>query len=166
MKRALAIVLGTVLVACGQPTEPASTAPESIEPVSADPVFPVTSDYLDDHPSRIFQQAATYLENGDMEQATIWFYAGQLRYRVLLDCRALGASAQDLIVFSAQFEIMEPAINGWAAQNLKQMDNIVSDVLAWDESNTDRPAGYDQCDSARNDVRAVYKTIQEAARAQ
>lgn len=101
-----------------------------------------------------------------MEQATLWFYGGQLRYRVLLDCPALGASPQDLIVFSAQFEIMEPRINGWAGENLKTFVEILDRILAWDERHLDKPDKYADCEDARNSIRDTYKNIRRLALSQ
>lgn len=155
--RAIAIGFSLGLIACSAP------APES-GPTA--PVFPIAQEYLAEHPSKIFMEAATYLENGDMDSAAIWFYAGQLRYRALLDCPALKPTPQDLIVFSAQFEIMEPPVNNWAAENLGRFVQILDDVLAWDEQNVDIPAAYSDCSEARAKILSTYQTIRQAALAQ
>ncbi len=114
----------------------------------------------------MFMQAANYMNAGELEQATLWFYAGQLRYRVLLDCPALKASPQDLIVFSAQFEIMEPRINGWAGENLKPFVEILDRVLAWDDRNANKPDHYAQCGEARQAIRGTYGNIRRLALSQ
>lgn len=153
-------LLGLVFscAACAEQT--GETAPE----VQAKSVFPISESFLADHPSKIWMEAASLIEAGDMENAAIWFYAGQLRYRVLLECPAQQAAPQDLIVFSAQFETMEPRVNGWAARHLGEFVTILDDVLAWDEANAANPASYAQCQQERAEVRATFETIREQAR--
>lgn len=161
MFRALTITLCLSLTACGQPSQVAEPVAPTKPTKSA---FPVTAEYLDDHPSRIFMQAAAHLENGEMEAATTWFYAGQLRYRVHLDCPAMEASPQDLIVYSAQFEILEPSINNWAADNLEAFVPILESVLVWDDENISRPATYMECGKESARARDSYHMILESAR--
>jgi len=139
------------------------TAPEPQTTKEAKLGFKIAQSYLADHPSKIWAEAASYLEAGDMDQATLWFYAGQLRYRVWLDCPEMKAEMQDLIVFSAQFETMEPKINGWAAQNLERFVDIVDAVLAWDDANANTPPLYGTCAESRLDVRRTYDNIRSKA---
>ena len=157
MFKKLGIWLFLGLTACAEP---------AVEVVPAGPSFPITDEYLSGHPSDIFAQAANFVNQGDLEQATLWFYGGQLRYRVFLDCPALNASPQDLIVFTAQFEIMEPKINGWASENLNRFVEILDRILAWDERNLDKPANYAACIDARAKVRATYENIRRLALSQ
>jgi len=163
MFRAICISLLIGLAAC---TQAKQAEEQPVETKPAKPVFPVTADYLDDHPSKIWMQAAAYMEVGEMEAATTWFYAGQLRYRVHLDCPAMQASPQDLIVYSAQFEILEPSVNQWAAENLEAFVPILEAVLDWDDENISRPTAYLECGKENAMARDNYYMILEAARSE
>lgn len=157
ISRAVIGVAALGLMACN----PAVPEPQTIK--EAEPAFKIAESYLTDHPSKIWAEAARFLESGNMDKATLWFYAGQLRFRVLLDCPVMESDMQDLIVFSAQFETLEPKINNWAAQNLDRFVEILDDVLDWDESNIDQPKNYASCSEARSSVRTTYATIREKA---
>lgn len=154
--------LSLSLGACADTSSETDSLAKTVSEPSG-PSFPITEHYLNGHPSEIFMQAANYLEQGQMEQATLWFYAGQLRYRVLLDCPSLNPSPQDIIVYSAQFEIMEPRVNGWAGNNLNRFVEILDRVLAWDERNLQTPENYADCVDARTKIRGTYDDIRRLA---
>lgn len=163
MVRSLGITLALLIVACSNPAEPPAIKTPNPEPAVIE--VPISQNLLAAHPSKIWMQAADYMATGDMDAATIWFYAGQLRFRVLMDCPANPANPQDMIVFSAQFETMEPQINGWAAQNLDRFVDILDAVLAWDDENAAHPASYADCEQTRQKVRQTYENIRAKAEA-
>ena len=83
-------------------------------------------------PSQIMLRAARLMQAGRGDEATFWFYAGQLRWR----SRLSGGPAQDPTgepaLFSSLFETLGPPVNNWAFGDIPKLQRTIDAVLLWD----------------------------------
>ncbi|SEH30911.1 hypothetical protein [Rhizobium sp. NFR12] len=83
-------------------------------------------------PGEIMLRAAPLMQAGRGDEATFWFYAGQLRWRSRLN----GGPAQDPTgepaLFSSLFETLGPPINNWAFGDIPKLERTIDAVLLWD----------------------------------
>jgi len=79
-------------------------------------------------PSEIMLRAAPLMQAGNGDEATFWFYAGQLRWR----SRLSGGPAQDPTGEPALFETLGPPVNNWAFGDIPKLQRTIEAVLLWD----------------------------------
>ena len=83
-------------------------------------------------PSEIMLRAAPLMQAGSGDEATFWFYAGQLRWRSRLN----GGPAQDPTgepaLFSSLIETLGPPVNAWAFGDIPKLQQTIDAVLVWD----------------------------------
>lgn len=83
------------------------------------------------HPSTLYRISARLLENGKELEAAKWMYAGQLRYRFLIE--ALGdAAAEERVLFSALTESIGRPVNEYIAGNPDEWIAAMQWALDWD----------------------------------
>ena len=89
-------------------------------------------------PSEIMLRAAPLMQAGSGDEATFWFYAGQLRWRSRLN----GGPAQDPTgepaLFSSLFETLGPPVNAWAFGDIPKLQRTIDAVLLLDARYPDR----------------------------
>lgn len=82
-------------------------------------------------PPALYALSYSLFAAGAKEEASFWFYAGQLRARFDAN-RSLDTSASGVV--GLLNEKYGPTINPWAFQDLELLTRTVSKVLAWDEA--------------------------------
>lgn len=89
------------------------------------------------HPAAYFILAFKKFEEGKRDDATFWFYAGQIRYRAYLISRSNLESSGDPTLFASLMQQIGRPINEYAFGDTEQLAKIVDRALEWDASNPD-----------------------------
>ncbi|MBB3952590.1 hypothetical protein [Aureimonas jatrophae] len=84
-------------------------------------------------PSEIMLRAAPLMQAGKRDEATFWFYAGQLRWRSRLNAHSHQDPTGEPTLFSALFETLGPSVNGWAFGDIPALQRTIDAVLLWDQ---------------------------------
>lgn len=84
-------------------------------------------------PSELMLRAAPLMQEGKGDEATFWFYAGQLRWRSRLNANPDQDPTGESALFSSLFETLGPSINGWAFGDIPKLQRTIDTVLLWDE---------------------------------
>ncbi|MDD9724551.1 hypothetical protein PVV74_03685 [Roseovarius sp. SK2] len=83
------------------------------------------------HPSTLYRLSAQLLEDGNGLEAAKWMYAGQLRYRFLIE--SLGdAAAEERVLFSALNESVGRPVNEYIAGDPDEWIAAMQWALRWD----------------------------------
>lgn len=85
------------------------------------------------HPAAYFVLALKLSEQGRHDDATFWFYVGQIRYRAYLLTNPRLDPTGDPALFSSMFATIGPTINGYAFGDIPQLLKIIDRALEWDE---------------------------------
>ncbi|MGN7295549.1 hypothetical protein [Rhizobium sp. SAFR-030] len=83
-------------------------------------------------PSEIMLRAATLMQAGSGDEATFWFYAGQLRWRSRLNASPALDPTGEPALFSSLFETLGPPVNAWAFGDIPKLQRTIDAVLLWD----------------------------------
>lgn len=119
MIAALMVVSGPVL---------AQNAPDDFNAMSSADLMGVVSG--DAHPVAYYVLAGKLFEEGRKDEAVYWYYAGQLRFRVLLTCHPERPADADGAVFSALTESIGRPINEYAFGDTDTLVTTFNKVLA------------------------------------
>lgn len=84
-------------------------------------------------PGEIMLRAAPLMQAGKGDEATFWFYAGQLRWRSRLNADPDQDPSVEPALFSSLFETLGPTVNGWAFGDIPKLQRTIDAVLLWDE---------------------------------
>lgn len=88
-------------------------------------------------PARYFQKAVQHWSKGEPDEATFWFYVGQLRYRAYLTANPNLDPTGDPALFSALMESVGRPINEYAFGDTDNLIAILDRALVWDNENPD-----------------------------
>ena len=124
----------------------------------------------DKHPSAFYALAAKLFESGKKDEATLWFYIGQIRYRVLLRSKEKSAElANESNVFSALSDQVGNTINRYAFGDIPVLLKTMGQALDWDESHrngyTSKQQFKEQYDQVRNGLKQMRDEIVQKAAA-
>jgi hypothetical protein len=89
------------------------------------------------HPTAYFVLALKLFEQGKKDDATFWFYVGQIRYRAYLVANPKLEPSGDPALFSSLFNTIGPVINGYAFGDIPQLLKIIDRALEWDAKHPD-----------------------------
>ncbi|MBB4000203.1 hypothetical protein [Aureimonas pseudogalii] len=118
----LAGLLATLLLAVAIPSH------------ARDHAFPAGAETMGrSHPSELMMRAPALLQSGKGEEATFWFYAGQLRWRSRLTADPTQDPTGEPALFSSLFETIGPEVNDWAFGNIPELQRTIDAVLDWDD---------------------------------
>jgi hypothetical protein len=104
-----------------------------------------------EHPAAYFILAQKLYGEGRRDDATMWFYIGQIRYRAYLITNPNLNPSGDPAVFSSLFNTIGPVINGYAFGDIPQLLKIIDRALDWDAKN---PDAFTPKSAKRDEVRA------------
>jgi hypothetical protein len=118
----------------------------------------------DKHPSVFYVLAAKLFESGKKDEATLWFYIGEIRYRILLRSREKGADeARESEMFSALSDKVGIPVNRYAFGDIPVLIKIMGDALNWDDSHrngyTSKQQFKDQYELVRNGLKQMREEI-------
>ncbi|MHC1551297.1 hypothetical protein [Phyllobacterium sp. K27] len=85
------------------------------------------------HPSAYYILASKLFAAGQRDEAVVWFYAGQLRYRFHLTAHPGLSADGDPALFASLSEVVGRPINEYAAGNVEDWSNAMQQALNWDE---------------------------------
>jgi hypothetical protein len=98
-----------------------------------DHAFPADAETMGKrHPSELMMKAPALLQSGKGNEATFWFYAGQLRWRSRLNAAPDQDPTGEPALFSSLLEMTGPEVNGWAFGNIPELQRTIDSVLDWD----------------------------------
>jgi hypothetical protein len=122
----------------------------------------------DKHPSVFYALAAKLFESGRKDEATLWFYIGQIRYRVLLNSKEKSAElANESNLFSALSEQVGTAINRYAFGDIPILVKTIGEALDWDDLHrngyTSKQQFKEQYDRVRNGLKQMREEIVQKA---
>ena len=83
------------------------------------------------HPAGLYVLASKLMAAGRADEAVVWFYIGQLRYRFLLLTEPPDV-ADERILFSALSESVGRPINEYAFGDIPAAIGQIDEALAWD----------------------------------
>ncbi|WP_157944698.1 hypothetical protein [Mangrovicella endophytica] len=111
------------------------------------------------HPSQLMLKAPALLAAGKGEEATFWFYAGQLRYRSYLATHPGVDPTGEPAVFSSLFETIGPDINAYAFGDIPKLAGTIDAVLAWDRRHPDPSLAGNAHETVRQGLEGLRKQI-------
>ena len=111
------------------------------------------------HPSELMLKAPPLLQAGKGDEATFWFYAGQLRYRSYLAGHPDIDPTGDPAVFSSLFEIVGPPVNGYAFGDIPKLAKTIDAVLEWDRRYPDVSLRSDTHQATRRGLEGLRDSI-------
>ena len=106
------------------------------------------------HPATCYLLAQKLFAAGDKEEATFWFYAGQLRFRFHLAANPGLDASGDPALFASLNEVVGRPINEYAFGGQRALVATLDRVLAWDETT---PNGF----TSKRDHAAAWKRIRD-----
>lgn len=89
------------------------------------------------HPAEDYRRAADLFRRGQRDEATYWFYRGQLRYRIHLAARPELKADGDPALFASLGEVVGRPVNEWAFGDVPGLARTLDRVLAWHAANDD-----------------------------
>jgi hypothetical protein len=110
------------------------------------------------HPAAYFILAKKLFEEGKKDEATFWFYVGQIRYRAYLRTNPNLNPSGDPALFSSLFSVLGPVINSYAFGDTPGLVKTIDRALDWDAKNAD---SFTPKSPARDEVRAGLMEIKK-----
>lgn len=112
------------------------------------------------HPAELYRVSAQLLGRPDRaDEAVMWFYVGQLRYRFLLAATKPAAGANDRVLFSALSESVGRPVNSYAFGDVDAAAARIDAALAWDAAHdnplTSKAAFPREWEEVRRGLRAL-----------
>jgi len=86
-----------------------------------------------------YQRAAEFLRQGSPDEATYWFYRGQLRFRIYLLAHPEEPPDRGRALFSSFQEVIGGPVNRYAFGDIPALVKVYDQVLAWHAAN-DEPS--------------------------
>ncbi len=122
------------------------------------------------HPAGLYVLASKLMAAGRADEAVVWFYIGQLRYRFLLLTEPSDA-ADERILFSALSESVGRPINEYAFGDIPAAIGQIDEALAWDAAHPnaltpkeDYPAQHAETREGLRELRDQMLTRQDEIR--
>lgn len=127
--------------------------PISPEEAISSPKTQVESALPESHPAVLYAYAKRLFEEGHRDEAVMWFYAGQLRYRFHLRANpSLPRDGEPALMASLNATVGR-TINEWAGGSPKQWAAAVDKALAWDLEHENATTSKQQSAKAWEDTR-------------
>ena len=153
--RLLVVLLSLLL------TANAAAAPISIEEVRALPEARVKSALPESHPVVLYAYAKRLFLAGKRDEAVMWFYAGQLRFRFELRSNPTVPTDGGLALLAALNETIGQPINEWAGGSPKDWAAAINRALKWDEANPNAVTSKQQHASVLRETRQGLSELRD-----
>ena len=130
-------------------------APPAKEPRDAEGMTPeeIKADIARRHPADYYILAGKLFAKNWKNEATFWFYAGQLRYRFHLAANPNMPKGGDDALFTSLSAVMGPGINEWAFGDLQMLVITIDKVLDWDDFRDNEFTSKTEHKAEWNDIR-------------
>lgn len=106
------------------------------------------------HPAAYYILAMKLFDADRKDEATFWFYAGQLRYRFHLAAHPDLDPSGDPALFESLSDLVGRAVNEYAFGDLEVLYATLEKVKSWDEEN---PNGF----TSKTEYAAEWKTTRD-----
>ncbi|MET3925410.1 hypothetical protein [Devosia sp. 2618] len=117
------------------------------------------------HPAALYLLASRLLQRGDGQGAANWMYAGQLRYRFLLEAEG-AAGRDDRVLFDALSEQVGRPIDEYIAGDVDEWLAAMDWALEWDAANDNGTTSKAEYASALAKTRAGLESFRQSVEAQ
>ena len=114
----------------------AALSPEDLKKL---PPAKIEAALPNEHPSAYYGYAARLFREGKKDEAVVWFYVGQLRYRFHLKANPNMDPSGDPALFSSLSATVGKTINEYAGGDVKDWVKAIDRALKWD---ADMPNGF------------------------
>src|SRR5215510_15118295 len=125
MKSGVAVVVGLLLG-----VSVAAAAGDQLDDVMKKTPDQLRQGIESQHPAVYYVLARKLFETGQRDEATFWYYAGQLRYRFYLKATPGLDPSGDPALFGSLSEVIGQPINEWAFGDLDALRATLDRVLA------------------------------------
>ncbi len=119
----------------------------------------------DSHPMFYFLYSAKLFRAGKRDEATLWYYVGEIRFRQHLLAHPEMPEKGDPALFEQAKKAFGPGISDWAGGNIRVWLQQIRNALDWDEKHPNNFTSKDtyaaQLKQARDEVNATYDKIKE-----
>ena len=153
------IALGLLLSA-----GPTTGAPDPLADVTKLTPDQILQGIENQHPAAYFVLAGKLFEAGRKDDATFWYYTGQLRYRYYLKAMPGLDPSGDPALFGSLSEVIGRPINEWAFGDLDALRATLDRVLTWDERSPNGFTPKDRHRAALDETRAGLRGLIEHIR--
>lgn len=110
----------------------ATAAPLTVDQAMHLPASKVEASLADSHPSTVYIYAQRLFEEGKKDDAVVWFYVGQLRFRYhLMANPGLPPDGEPAVMASLNATLGQ-TINEWAGGSPQAWAAAMTKALAWD----------------------------------
>lgn len=123
------------------------------------------------HPSAYYMYASRLFSAGRKDDAVVWYYVGELRYRFMLEAAPSRDPSGESAVFSSMHTMVGGMINKYAAGDLSRWVAQIDEALAWDAANLNAhtpkekyPAAYRSVREGGEKLKAMIKADPEKIR--
>lgn len=110
-------------------------------------------------PNVLMTKAPPLLAAGRGDEATFWFYAGQLRYRAYLASHPDLDPSGEPALFAALMETVGRPVNEYAFGDVPRLADIIAKVLEWDSRHADPSSTGAARESARKGLKGLREQI-------
>lgn len=108
------------------------------------------------HPAALYVLAARLLAEGDGQAAANWMYAGQIRYRFLIE---VDDNEDERILFGALSERVGRPVNEYIGGNVDEWLACIDWALEWDAANPNHTTSKSDHPEALAEVRAGLERL-------
>jgi hypothetical protein len=111
-----------------------------------------------------YQRAGELFQQGERDQAVTLFYIGQLRGRIIVQCKRVRPDGEPAVLASLNATVGK-TINEYAGGSPEGWAASIDQALAWDEAHPDPSAADGGCRAERTRQRAGLAQLVEHVRA-
>jgi hypothetical protein len=87
------------------------------------------------HPVTYIQLAAELLKQGQKDEAVVWYYVGQMRYRAHLMANPNLEPSGDPALYSSLKYVVGTPINEYAGSNVENWERLIAKAIEWNSVN-------------------------------
>lgn len=87
------------------------------------------------HPVTYLELASVLFEQGQKDQAVVWYYVGQIRYRAHLMANPDLDPSGDPAIYASLKYGLGPLINAYAGEDLCNWEKLIASALTWHKTN-------------------------------
>jgi hypothetical protein len=116
----------------------------------------------DKHPSAFYALAAKLFESGKKDEAVLWFYIGQIRYRVFLRSSGKGIDrGSESRTFSSLSDQIGTTIDRYAFGDIPVLIKTIDEALNWDDVHRNGFTSKQQFKEQYDLIRARLKRMED-----
>lgn len=137
LRLSASLVLIIALAGCAGNIFPSSASRHSQlrqQDITTLPRADVERELPDAHPSAYYLYASRLFKEGDRQDAVVWFYIGEIRYRFYLRANPGLPADGDPALFGSLHQVVGTLINGWAGGDPDAWLKDMQSALDWDAS--------------------------------